>query len=212
MKKNIFCTDIENIIKNNIKLISRYISNENSVIENLLSNICDIYFDKNENKMYDFVNDYINKQYYEKYNYKDKMIEIIKYIISYNIYNDIKNDNIEKLNPLTLNDINEFYEFYLISINEHEFYTDKSYSKIHFKTIDSKILDVLNKYISAKYKISSSGILMLHENDTNILDNIYNGNIDFNSSELTRYISDISTFIPIIKMHINNNINKILNT
>lgn len=211
MKKNNFCANIENIVKNNIKLMSRYISNENSIIENLLSNICDIYFDKNTDKMYDFVNDYINNQYYEKYNYKDKMIEIIKYTISYNIYKDITNCDIEKLNALTLNDINEFYEFDLINVNEYEFYTDKSYSKIHFKINDSKILDTLNKHISTKYRISSSGMLMLHENDSNILNNIYNGNIDFNSSELTRYITDISTFIPTIKTYINNNINKVLN-
>ena len=36
MIRNPFCTDIENIIKDNVSLMSRYVSAENTIIEDML--------------------------------------------------------------------------------------------------------------------------------------------------------------------------------
>jgi hypothetical protein len=208
MNRNKFCTNIENIIKDNISLMSRYVSHENSLIEDLFMNICNIYFNNDPNELNKFVDNYLKEYTYEKYNYTDKMIDIVKYIISYHIHKElIKHNN---LTNISIKDINKFYEFKLVRIDEFDHYSDKSYPKIHFILNNPEILDILNKYIDSNYKINSSGLILLNDNSSNLLTNIYNCNADLNALEFTRYILDITSYINIVKTNITNNINKIL--
>ena len=60
MNRNKFCTNIENIIKDNISLMSRYVSHENSLIEDLFMNICNIYFNNDPNELNKFVDNYLS--------------------------------------------------------------------------------------------------------------------------------------------------------
>lgn len=206
MIRNAFCNNIENIIKNNVNLQSRYVSLENTLIEDLFTNICKFFFDNDTDAINNFIDNYLQYQVYEKYNYKDKMIEIIKFIISYSILDDLFNDEI--LSKLSIYDINKCYDFRIIY--EEDYYDSKSYPSIYFVIDNPNILEILNKYINNKYKFNVSGSLSLSEREYNILTDIYNGSNNLDAEELTKYISEISNTIKELRNIIKINVNKII--
>lgn len=206
MIRNPFCTDIENIIKDNVSLMSRYVSAENTIIEDMLQNICNIYFNNDTDMLYDFVYKYLQNQGYEKYNYKDKMIEIIKYIISYHIKEELNEHKI--LSKLSFTDINKCYDFYIKY--EDDYYSRKSDPSIYFIVNKPEVISILNIIGNYKCILNESGNIINKDNNESVKDYIIKGK-EFNYiDELTRYMKEMPELISKLTEVINNNVNKIL--
>jgi hypothetical protein len=210
MIRNPFCTAIENIIKDNVSLMSRYVSAENTIIEDMLQNICNIYFNNDTDMMYCFISKYLQIQGYEKYSYKDKMFEIIKYIISYHIYNYIINYNSHNviLAKLSIDDINKCYELFLTyDNNDYNGHTDVS---VKFILNKPEIISILNVYGNYKYILNESGIIVNTDNKESVKDYIVKGEQFNYTDELTRYLEEMPILVSTLTEIINNNINKII--
>lgn len=210
MNRNKFCTDVENIIKDNVSLMSRYVSAENTIIENMLQNICNIYFNNDTDMMYCFIAKYLQLQGYEKYSYKDKMFEIIKYIISYHIYNYIINYNSHNviLSKLSIKDINNCYELFLTYDNDD--YSGHTDVVVKFILNKPEIISILNTHGDYKYILNESGIIVNTDNKSSVKDNIIKGEQFNYINELTRYLKEMPELVSKLTEVINNNVNKIL--
>ena len=208
--RNPFCTDIENIIKDNVNLMSRYVSAENTIIEDMLQNICNIYFSNDKEIMYCFISKYLQLQGYEKYNYKDKMFEIIKRIISYNIHNYIANYHGHNiiLSKLSIDDINKCYELFLTYDNDD--YTGHTDVSVKFILNKPEIISILNVYGNYKYILNDSGIIVNTDNKSSVKDYIVKGEQFNYTDELTRYLKEMPILVSTLTKIINNNINKII--
>lgn len=206
MNRNPFCTDIENIIKDNVSLMSRYVSLENTMLEAILHNICVVYFDNDEKEMYNFIHVYLQTHGYEKYNYKDKMIEIIKYIISYHIRAEL--DEHKVLSKLSFTDINKCYDFYIKY--EDDYYSRKSDPSIYFIVNKPGVISILNMIGNYKCILNESGNIINKDNNESVKDYIIKGK-EFNYiDELTRYMKEMPELIGKLTEVINNNVNKII--
>ena len=84
---------------------------------------------------------------YETYNYNDKMLEIIKYIISYHIREEFKDHKI--LSKLSFTDINKCYVFCIKY--EDEYYNRNSDPSIYFIDNTSYCLKISLKSIFVRY-------------------------------------------------------------
>lgn len=205
MIRNPFCTDIENIIKNNVKLISRYVSSENTIIESIYNVICTEYFENDKNALYSFIDTYLNNDGYEKYSYNNKMIEIVKFIITYSVFDELFDDKI--LSKLNISDINNCYDFKLLYKSD---YYENENPYIYSVINRSDIISILNKYIDNKYKLSDNGNIVNTNNENVIKNNIISGNSFNDIDELTEYINIMTVSVTKLINIINNNINKII--
>ena len=206
MSRNPFCTEIENIIKDNVSLMSRYVSLENTMLEVILHNICSVYFNNDKETMYDFINTYLQMHKYETYNYNDKMLEIIKYIISYHIREEFKDHTI--LSKLSFTDINKCYVFCIKY--EDEYYNRNSDPSIYFIVNKPEIISILNIIGCYKCILNESGNIINKDNNESVKDYIIKGK-EFNyTDELTRYMKEMPELISKLTEVINYNVNKII--
>ena len=112
---------IETSIYNNINHQSRYVSNKNSLFENLFNKLSKKFFET-QDEFELFVNNYISSLSYELscVNIDNIYCDIIKYILTtYVLVPDFSEDVL--LSKLNIKDINELYRISL-NIDDNDYY------------------------------------------------------------------------------------------
>lgn len=200
---NIYMTNklidkIETSIYNNINHQSRYVSNKNSLFENLFNKLSKKFFET-QDEFELFVNNYISSLSYELswVNIDNIYCDIIKYILTtYVLVPDFSEDVL--LSKLNIKDINKLYRISL-NIDDNDYYhgSHSEEYKLQITKLSPELIALLADLYNIKnhtyFNIDNNGTLKSHNVD--IYRYLLNDNFEDNKVkfDFTDFLTTIKT-------------------
>ena len=203
---NIYMTNklidkIETSIYNNINHQSRYVSNKNSLFENLFNKLSKRFFET-QDEFELFVNNYISSLSYELswVNIDNIYCDIIKYILTtYVLVPEFSEDVL--LSKLNIKDINELYSISL-NIDDNDYYHGSHSAEYKLQIIKlspeliALLADLYNIKNHTDFNIDNNGTLK--SNNMDIYKYLLNDNPEDNKVKF-----DFTDFLTTIKTSVN---------